>query len=135
MTIMLMTAIIGTNTGTGSIASISTGRKATGMTTKESGIVRKITKYLRDRGWLVEKLHGSIYQRAGLPDLFALKDGKIAFFEVKRPKGKVSAIQEYTLKELKEHGAIVGVVHSVEEVDCILTNGGENALRVQRYSK
>jgi Holliday junction resolvase len=41
----------------------------------------------------------------GIPDLMALKDGKVLFVEVKRPLlGKLSKVQEYRIKELKEYG-------------------------------
>ena len=41
----------------------------------------------------------------GIPDLVALHpDKKVLFIEVKTKKGKVSKLQEYRLKELKNHG-------------------------------
>ena len=41
----------------------------------------------------------------GIPDILALKPGAdVLFSEVKRPKGKVSRLQEYRLKELEGYG-------------------------------
>lgn len=56
----------------------------------------------------------------GLPkghsDLYAVKDGRIYYLEVKRPGGKPSEAQLQFLKIMKErYGCVGGVVYSVEE--------------------
>ncbi|HEX4888560.1 MAG TPA: VRR-NUC domain-containing protein [Luteibaculaceae bacterium] len=38
--------------------------------------------------------------KAGIPDLLAVKEGKCRFIEVKRKNGKLSEIQKYRLQEL-----------------------------------
>lgn len=87
----------------------------------ESTITKGIQKWLKDRGYLVFKLSGGAFQAAGLPDLMVIKDGKVMFFEVKRPKlGKVSAIQRKTLDLLKSFGLIAEVVYSLEDVKKII---------------
>ena len=69
----------------------------------ESKIQAKIIKRFTDAGYLVIKLIKT--SKNGIPDLMALKDGKVLFVEVKRPLlGKLSKVQEYRIKELKEHG-------------------------------
>jgi hypothetical protein len=69
----------------------------------ESKIQAKIIKRFTDAGYLVIKLIKT--SRNGIPDLMILKDGKVLFVEVKRPLlGKLSKVQEYRIKELKEYG-------------------------------
>lgn len=69
----------------------------------ESKIQAKIIKRFTDGGYMVIKLIKT--SRNGIPDLMALKDGKTIFIEVKRPLlGKLSKVQEYRIKELKEYG-------------------------------
>jgi Holliday junction resolvase len=69
----------------------------------ESKIQAKIIKRFTDAGYLVIKLIKT--SKNGIPDLMALKDGKVLFVEVKRPLlGKLSKVQEYRIKELKEYG-------------------------------
>ena len=68
----------------------------------EQKIQTRRIKQLEAEGYYVLKLIQT--NKNGLPDLLALKDGEILFSEVKRPNGKLSKLQEYRLKELKEHG-------------------------------
>ena len=68
----------------------------------EQKIQTRRIKQLEAEGYYVLKLIQT--NKNGIPDLLALKDGEILFSEVKRPSGKLSKLQEYRLKELKEHG-------------------------------
>ena len=68
----------------------------------EQKIQTKRIKQLEAEGYYVLKLIQTNINR--IPDLLALKNGEILFSEVKRPSGKLSKLQEYRLKELKEHG-------------------------------
>lgn len=69
----------------------------------ESKIQAKIIKRFTDEGYFVIKLIKT--NKNGIPDLMALKNGKTIFIEVKRPLlGKLSKVQEYRIKELKEYG-------------------------------
>jgi Holliday junction resolvase len=68
----------------------------------EQKIQTKRIKQLEAEGYYVLKLIQT--NKNGIPDLLALKDGEILFSEVKRPSGKLSKLQEYRLKELKEYG-------------------------------
>jgi hypothetical protein len=51
----------------------------------------------------------------GFSDLFAIKDGKIFFMEVKSDKGKVSKEQLNFIEQMKKKGCVAGVVRNVEE--------------------
>lgn len=68
----------------------------------ESKIQTKIKKRLEKDGWEVIKLIKTSW--IGIPDLMALKDGKIKFIEVKQTIGILSEIQKLRIKQLKEKG-------------------------------
>jgi hypothetical protein len=69
----------------------------------EQQIQSKRIKELEAEGYYVIKLVKT--NKNGIPDLVAIpKDSEVLFSEVKTPKGKVSKLQEYRLKELKDHG-------------------------------
>ena len=69
----------------------------------EQQIQTKKIKELEADGYFVIKLIKS--NKNGLPDVLALNpDYGIEFYEIKTKKGKVSKLQEYRIKELKEYG-------------------------------
>ena len=69
----------------------------------EQQIQSKRIKQLEAEGYYVIKLIKT--NKNGIPDLIAIPpDCEVLFSEVKTPKGKVSKLQEYRLKELKDHG-------------------------------
>lgn len=69
----------------------------------EQQIQSKKIKQLEAEGYYVIKLINT--NKNGIPDLIAIpKNADVLFVEVKRPNGKLSKLQEFRLKELKEHG-------------------------------
>jgi Holliday junction resolvase len=81
----------------------------------EQQIQSKVIKKLENNGWYVIKLIRTT--KVGIPDLMAIKDGVVKFFEVKRPKvGVVSEIQKYRIKQLNEHGIEAMVITSEQEI-------------------
>lgn len=84
----------------------------------ETLIVNRIVHELRARYgkslWLV-KIHGSLFQRRGLPDLICCYRGNFVAFEVKRPGEKATPLQEYTLGEITQSGGFAWVISTVEE--------------------
>ena len=69
----------------------------------EQQIQSKRIKELEDEGYYVIKLIQT--NKNGIPDLIALPKGcNVLFSEIKKPRGKVSALQQYRIKELEEHG-------------------------------
>jgi hypothetical protein len=69
----------------------------------EQQIQSKRIKQLEAEGYYVLKLIKT--NKNGIPDLLAIPpDCKVLFSEVKKPNGKLSKLQEYRLKELKNHG-------------------------------
>lgn len=74
----------------------------------EQQIQSKKIKELESQGYYVIKLVKT--NKNGIPDLIAIPpNSNVEFIEVKTPIGKVSALQEYRHKELKEHGFIVEI--------------------------
>jgi hypothetical protein len=70
---------------------------------KESQIQSKKIKELEAQGYYVLKLIKT--NKNGIPDLIAIPpNSDVEFFEVKAANGKTSPLQEWRLKELKEHG-------------------------------
>ncbi len=69
----------------------------------EGKIQAKRIKELESEGYYVIKLLKT--NKNGIPDLIALPKGaNVLFSEVKTPKGRLSKLQEYRLKELDELG-------------------------------
>jgi Holliday junction resolvase len=69
----------------------------------EQTIQNKRIKQLEEEGYYVIKLVQT--NKNGIPDLIAIPpDSDVLFSEVKRPNGRLSKLQEYRLKQLKEHG-------------------------------
>lgn len=57
---------------------------------KESALVAKIVKALKARGLFVAKLHGPM-QRAGLPDLLVVVEGRAVFLEAAEARARRAA--------------------------------------------
>lgn len=69
----------------------------------EQKIQSKRIKQLEKEGYYVIKLIST--NKNGIPDLIAIPPNvPVLFSEIKTPKGKVSKLQEYRLKELNDHG-------------------------------
>ncbi len=78
---------------------------------REALIEQKICDYAKANGWLVFKCTG----HKGIPDRCAHKDGKTIYIEVKAENGKLSKLQQITIKRLNDHGIPAAVVYSVRE--------------------
>jgi hypothetical protein len=69
----------------------------------EQQIQAKRIKQLESEGYYVLKLVKT--NNNGIPDLLAIPpNADVIFSEVKTPKGKVSELQKYRLKELEKYG-------------------------------
>lgn len=79
----------------------------------EQQIQSKRIKQLEAEGYYVIKLIKT--NKNGIPDILAIpKDADVLFSEVKKPSGKVSALQEYRLKELQSYGFRTEVYRGVD---------------------
>lgn len=70
---------------------------------QESKLQTKILLFLRNRGFIAEKME---FFHNGYPDIFALRDGEVYFIEVKGEGEKPKPLQLIRLEELDNHGAI-----------------------------
>jgi Holliday junction resolvase len=52
----------------------------------------------------------------GIPDLMALKNGKTKFIEVKKPRGIISEIQKYRIKQLRKQGFEAVVMDGIDSI-------------------
>ena len=88
-------------------------RKAHGP---EFGIQRDIVKFLRTKGWWVERLVGMAWQ-SGLPDLFAChKDFGVRFIEVKfEDKFGFTKAQKCKFPFLMDNGCGIWVLTEASE--------------------
>lgn len=75
---------------------------------RESSLVDRLAKRLRDLGLRVTKIHGSQFQEAGLPDLLVRRDMRLVWIETKSGNRRLSARQR-RFREL-EHAAGVPVM-------------------------
>jgi len=91
------------------------------LQTLERSIVDAIMKNLRTiPQCVVRKRHGTVYGVAGDPDLYGTLAGRHFELEVKRPGNSPTPLQEKRIAEWKAAGAVVGVVHSVQEARGLL---------------
>lgn len=99
--------------------------------TRSSTEVREATivKHIQDFAlaqpdvWIV-KLHGEPSQVSGLPDLLLCYRGRFVGLEVKLPGEHPTAIQAWTLQEIRLAGGVAECVHSLEEAVAVLNRIG-----------
>lgn len=88
---------------------------------KEKTITNQILKYLKSEPeCFAFKEHGGIYGVSGIPDVICCYKGKFMAFEVKTPQGKLSKLQEITIKRINESGGVAFKVTSLQEVKDVL---------------
>jgi Holliday junction resolvase len=88
----------------------------------EKTIVANVMAQGRALGWWVTKIHGSAYSTAGIPDVLAIKDGRAAWLECKRPGEEPTKIQLHRMRELSAAGCPVAVVTSAADARAFLEN-------------
>lgn len=96
---------------------------------KENSIQASILDYLKGNprkgipgvgGWWLNFHGGSVYMPRGIPDIIGCYKGRFVAFEVKKPGEKPRKIQDYTLRILRDAGAVTGVVYGVDDVKSIM---------------
>ena len=86
------------------------------MTQSEKRIENQIKKWLEKQGYWFMKVHGSMYQKSGVPDIVACVNGTFVGIEVKRPGGIIAPLQTYNIEQIRKNGGVAFVAYSVEEV-------------------
>ena len=91
---------------------------------KESSIQRSILSYLNSLpNCYAVTNHGSAWQGAGRPDIFACIDGRFVALEVKTDTGQPTKLQLHELKKWAKAGAFTSIVRSVEDVEKMFERG------------
>lgn len=93
---------------------------------KESFYQGKIIKWLKEQHphAFVWKAAAGPYSRGGIPDVCMVLDGQFYGFEVKRPEvGRLSKLQEETIRELQAAGGKVAVVSFPAQVQRFIETG------------
>ena len=80
---------------------------------KESILQHKIIKDLEARGYLVIKT--IVLSKAGFPDIFAFRNGKTLFIEVKTATGIQSELQKYREKQIIEQNFDCWLIRTLDE--------------------
>ena len=95
------------------------------MRKPETRLVAKILMALHQSvGGYWVKVHGSPYQRVGLPDLIGCVQGLFIGLEVKLPGGDYEPIQRHEAGRIIRQGkGIAACVHSPEEAIAIVHKG------------
>jgi Holliday junction resolvase len=83
----------------------------------EALLQRKIILKLEQDGWYVIKLIQT--NKNGLPDLMALKDGKVIFLEIKKPGKIPRPLQYFRLRELTDLGFKADYIDKWEDFLCL----------------
>lgn len=81
---------------------------------EEKQFENKVKRYLKSKNIYYFKYFGNAYSTPGILDLTLCINGKFVGVELKAEKGKVSALQEYNIKRIKESGGIAIVLRPSE---------------------
>lgn len=82
----------------------------------ETEIKAGIKQYLRLKGWFCYHNLAGIGSYGGLPDIAAIKDGRVIQIEAKRPKGIQSDLQKDFENQWKRHGGEYMLIRSVQDL-------------------
>jgi len=89
----------------------------------EKDITHAILRYLKTvPDCFCWKQTGGMYGTAGLPDIICCINGAFVAFEVKTPSGKLTTLQELTLKKINAAKGKAFKVTSLQEVKEIIQN-------------
>ena len=80
---------------------------------EEQKLQSKIISDLDKRGWIVVKT--ITLSKAGFPDIFAFKNGRAVFFEVKAKNGVKSQLQQYRIEQLQQQGFMAEFIDDYED--------------------
>jgi len=84
---------------------------------KERDIQRQIKEYLQWQGWFCVKIHQSLGSYRGIADLYAIRDGRSIWIEIKTSAGRQSDDQRQFQADIEGHGGTYIVARSVEDVE------------------
>jgi hypothetical protein len=95
---------------------------AKSKTSTETNLKRQVMSMLSAEypSAVLRKRHGSIYSTVGDPNLYILYAGVHIECELKRPGQEATPIQLRRLREWQGAGAVIAVIHSVDEMRALM---------------
>ena len=85
------------------------------MTQPEARLSRRIIQKWREMGAWCFKVHGNEFQPSGIPDICGIYEGYSVWCETKMPGGKLSSIQQFRIRRIREAGGLVVVAQSWQD--------------------
>ena len=82
---------------------------------RESSLVKKIQSYCKKNNIWCVKIWGGGYQSGGIPDLILCVDGLFVAIETKVDDNKLSCLQEYNIKKIRQSNGEAAEIRSMEE--------------------
>lgn len=89
------------------------------MKKTETLIVNKTMDWLKAEGGWWFKVHGSIFQISGIPDILGCYHGRFIGIEMKVPGKEATTLQKYVIKEIIKAGGRAGVAVNYMEARSI----------------
>lgn len=86
----------------------------------ENDIKRQVKNYLDIKGFFHFHILQGLGAFRGIPDMIAVKAGRVIFLEIKKPGGKLSEYQQRFKETMERVGGEYYVVRSLEEIMKIL---------------
>lgn len=87
----------------------------------EKEIAAAILRYLKTvPDCFCWKEHGGMYGTAGLPDIICCIGGRFVAFEVKTASGRLTKLQEATIRKIQDAKGQACKITSVEEVKAVI---------------
>lgn len=77
----------------------------------EKTFENKVKKWLKANNIWYFKVWGSMFQKAGVPDILACVGGQFVALEIKDEKGKPSKLQEYVVEQINNSGGYARFVY------------------------
>lgn len=108
---------------------------------EETGIVDEIVEYIKGEGGDAYKTLGSAAQRGGEPDVTGeIYSNRLGYWlhlklEVKTDEGEPTGRQEHRVELYEKRGYIAGIVRSVSDVQILITDAEDKALREREEEK
>lgn len=91
-------------------------KKPTVQKIKESDIQRSVKNWLEYKGWFCFKNHQTLGSYKGVADLYAIKNGKSVWIEVKKDNGRQSEFQKKFELQIKQHGGHYVIATCIEDL-------------------
>lgn len=86
------------------------------MLLTENDIKKQVKDYLNIKGWFNFHVLQGLGAYKGIPDRIAIKNGRVLFIEIKKPKGKQSLNQTLFQKELEYASGEYILVRCLEDL-------------------